>query len=172
MNFRPAVKADATSLAALSIEVWVGTYLRHGVSSLFAEFVLAEFTAARFEALIEEGSDLLVVSENRDGIDGYVRVSEGRAAPVDGLSDLEIVTFYVQPRHHGKGIGSALLQLATDHCRDKGQGEIWLTTNSENAPAIDFYLSKGFRQVGVTDFRIGDQAYPNHVLALDVATLG
>ncbi|QFT71926.1 GNAT family N-acetyltransferase [Ruegeria sp. THAF33] len=172
MRLRPARKSDAASLAALSIEVWISTYLRHGVSAFFAEFALSEFTTARFEALLEEGKDLLIVSENRDGIDGYIRLAEGRPAPIDGLSDLEIVTFYVQPRHHGKGIGSALLQVAIDHCRNKDRTEIWLTTNSENAPAIDFYLSKGFRQVGVTDFRIADQAYPNHVLALNLPPLG
>ena len=90
--------------------------------------------------------------------------------PVDGLSDLEIVTFYVQHRHQGKGIGSALLDIAIDYMREKGRPSIWLTTNSENTPAIDFYLAKGFRQVGVTDFRIGDQAYPNQVLALNTTT--
>lgn len=169
MKIRLAQKADAASLAALSIEVWVGTYLRQGVNPFFAEFVLSEFTTARFEELLEEGSDLLMVSENSDGIDGYIRLAEKRAAPIDGLSDLEIATFYVQPRHHGKGIGSALLGIAIDYMREKGRQSIWLTTNSENKPAIDFYLAKGFQQVGVTDFRIGDQAYPNHVLALNTS---
>ena len=169
MKIRPAQKSDAASLAALSIEVWVGTYLRRGVNSFFAKFALSEFTAGRFESLIEDGQDLLMVSENEDGIDGYIRLAENHIAPVDGLSDLEIVTFYVQPRHHGKGIGSALLDIAVEYMREKGRPSIWLTTNSENTPAIDFYLAKGFRQVGVTDFRIGDQAYPNHVLALNIA---
>ncbi len=170
MKIRPAQKADAASLAALSIEVWIGTYLKRGVNAFFAEFALSEFTIARFEAILEEGQDLLMVSENEDGIDGYIRLAESRAAPVDGLSDLEIVTFYVQPRHHGKGIGSALLDVAVDYMHEKGRPSIWLTTNSENTPAIDFYLAKGFRQVGVTDFRIGDQAYPNQVLALNTTT--
>jgi len=145
----------------------VGTYLRHGVNSFFAEFVLSEFTTTRFEALLEEGDDHLLVSENRDGIDGYIRLAEQRVAPIEGLSDLEIVTFYVQPRHHGNGIGSALLDVAIEYSRGKGRSGLWLTTNSENTPAIDFYLAKGFRQVGVMDFRIGDQAYPNDVLALN-----
>ena len=170
MKIRPAQKSDAASLAALSIEVWIGTYLKRGVNAFFAEFALSEFTTARFEAILDDGQDLLMVSENEDGIDGYIRLAESRAAPVDGLSDLEIVTFYVQPRHHGKGIGSALLDIAIDYMREKGRPSIWLTTNSENTPAIDFYLAKGFRQVGVTDFRIGDQAYPNQVLALNTTT--
>ncbi len=170
MKIRPAQKADAASLAALSIEVWIGTYLKRGVNAFFAEFALSEFTIARFEAILEEGQDLLMVSENEDGIDGYIRLAENRIAPVDGLSDLEIVTFYVQRRHQGKGIGSALLDIVIDYMREKGRPSIWLTTNSENTPAIDFYLAKGFRQVGVTDFRIGDQAYPNQVLALNTTT--
>ncbi len=170
MKIRPAQKSDAASLAALSIEVWIGTYLKRGVNAFFAEFALSEFTTARFEAILDDGQDLLMVSENEDGIDGYIRLAESRAAPVDGLSDLEIVTFYVQPRHHGKGIGSALLDVAVDYMHEKGHPSIWLTTNSENTPAIDFYIAKGFRQVGVTDFRIGDQAYPNQVLALNTTT--
>ncbi|UWR03888.1 GNAT family N-acetyltransferase [Ruegeria conchae] len=169
MKFRPAQKADAASLAALSIEVWVGTYLKRGVNSFFAEFALSEFTTARFEALLQDGQDLLMVSENEEGIDGYIQLAENRIAPVDGLSDLEIVTFYVQPRHHGKGIGSSLLDIAIDYSHEKGRQSIWLTTNFENTTAIDFYLAKGFEQVGVTDFRIGDQAYPNHVLVLNTS---
>ena len=69
--------ADAASLAALSIEVWVGTYLRQGASSFFAELVLSEFTAARIEAIVDGGIDFLIFSENLDGIDGNIRMKEG-----------------------------------------------------------------------------------------------
>ena len=68
--------ADAASLAALSIEVWVGTYLRQGASSFFAELVLSEFTAAWIEAIVDGGIDFLIFSENLDGIDGNIRVKE------------------------------------------------------------------------------------------------
>ena len=38
---RRAEERDASSLAAVSIEVWVNTYLRDGVSPVFADYVLA-----------------------------------------------------------------------------------------------------------------------------------
>ncbi|WP_311202217.1 hypothetical protein [Leisingera sp. S132] len=38
---RPAGMHDCSSLAALSIEVWAGTYLRNGISAHFADYVLA-----------------------------------------------------------------------------------------------------------------------------------
>lgn len=76
---------------------------------------------------------------------------------------MEIATFYVQPRHHGKGIGKRLLSAAFAHCRDAGEKSLWLATNAENAPAIAFYLAQGFDQVGETSFCIEDKAYLNNV---------
>lgn len=58
-------------------------------------------------------------------------------------------------------IRSALLEAAFERL---GNAEMaWLATNSQNTPAIGFYLAQGVRQVGETDFRIGDQAYLNNV---------
>ncbi|KIC39984.1 GCN5 family acetyltransferase [Ruegeria sp. ANG-R] len=171
MTIRPARRSDAASLAALSIEVWVGTYLRQGVNAFFADYVLSEYTKVGFEALIADPDQYVMVSENADGIDGFLRLTKGSPAPITGLSGSEISTLYVQPRHHGKGIGKALLQIAKDYCRTYDEPSVWLTTNSENIPAIRFYLSQGFRQVGVTEFRIQDRSYPNHVLSLVVDPL-
>lgn len=168
MNIRRAKHSDAASLAALSIEVWVGTYLRKGISEFFADYVLSEFTKANFESLLVDANEIFFVSENLDGIDGFIRISLGRKAPVEGCSATEISTLYVQPGHHRKGIGGKLLNAAMAHCARLGVDSVWLTTNSENTPAIGYYLSRGFVKCGVTYFRIGDQAYPNDVLSLAI----
>ncbi|SFJ37752.1 GNAT family N-acetyltransferase [Jannaschia pohangensis] len=166
MTVRAATLADASSIAALSIEVWVGTYLRRGINAHFADFVLSEFTAARTEALLSDPAQVLLVSENVDGIDGFIRLSTGTPDPVQGACDTEIATFYVQPRHHGTGVGTRLLHAAMAQCRAQGVTSVWLATNAENAPAIAFYLRRGFVQVGQTEFRIDDQAYLNNVYTL------
>ncbi|WP_242532261.1 GNAT family N-acetyltransferase, partial [Salipiger thiooxidans] len=49
------------------------------------------------------------------------------------------------------------------YARSVGAPSVWLTTNSENAPAIAFYLKQGFERVGTTHLTIQDQAYPNDV---------
>ncbi|MCA0871914.1 GNAT family N-acetyltransferase [Seohaeicola saemankumensis] len=165
MQLRQATRTDASSIAAISIEVWLGTYLRRGVSAHFADFALQEFTPARIAALIDDPAQFILVSENEEGIDGFIRLSRASPAPVPGWSDTEIATFYVQPRHHGKGIGTALLNAALAHCRDTAVTSVWLTTNAENAPAIAFYRAQGFAEVGQTHFRIGDGAYLNTVFA-------
>ncbi|MBR9652950.1 GNAT family N-acetyltransferase [Thalassovita aquimarina] len=165
MKLRTASTSDASSIAALSIEVWLGTYLRRGVSGFFADYALAEFTTAKIEALLSDPEEFVVVSENEEGIDGFIRVSTSSPGPVDGCSETEISTLYVQPRHHGKGLGKSLLAAGLHHCRHNGAQSVWLATNSENTPAIDFYRSQGFTRMGHTHFRIQDRAYLNEVLS-------
>jgi ribosomal protein S18 acetylase RimI-like enzyme len=163
MNFRIARPSDAPILAAISIEVWLGTYLRRGVNAFFAEYALNEFTSDKLLALLEHPNEHVIVSENEDGLDGFIRISHGNEAPVANCSSMEISTLYVQPRHHGRGLGRLLLEQGLSYARNAGSLSVWLTTNSENAPAIAFYLKQGFEKVGTTHFRIQNQAYLNDV---------
>lgn len=169
MKLRQADKADASSIAAISIEVWTGTYLKHGVNGFFADYALSEFTTAKITDLICDPNELILVSENVEGIDGFIRVSPARHAPVSGWVGMEISTLYVQPRHHGKGIGKGLLAAALEFCRGQQEDVIWLATNAENTPAIAFYLAQGFEHIGETYFRIEDSGYLNNVYALRLA---
>ncbi len=163
MSLRPARPCDASSIAALSIEVWLGAYLKRGVGAVFADYALATFTPANAERFIADPAEFVLVSQNAEGIDGYIRLTSGSPAPVAGCSDLEIATLYVQPRHHGRGLGSRLLEAGLAHARSLAAGSVWLTTNAENTPAIAFYLARGFEKLGETHFRIADQGYLNNL---------
>ena len=169
MKIRKAKKSDSSSLAALSIEVWVGTYLKRGVNAVFAEFALTEFTPEKMAARIADAARFVLVSENDEGVDGFIEVSRRRQAPVSGGPKTELSTFYVQPRHHGKGIGTGLLNAAFQHCREDGIHAIWLATNAGNDPAIAFYLGHGFEKIGETQFMIGQDGYLNNVYAKDLS---
>jgi ribosomal protein S18 acetylase RimI-like enzyme len=165
MTIRPATPDDAASLAALSIEVWLGTYIREGVNAFFAEYALSTFTKAAFEAHLAAPTEQFFVSENRVGIDGYIRFTSGSVAP--GLPNLtfELTTLYIQPRHQGRGLGAALLAHGLAGCDRHGAGAAWLAVNSENPGAIAFYERHGFTHAGQTHFRIQDQAYLNEIMA-------
>jgi ribosomal protein S18 acetylase RimI-like enzyme len=169
MKFRNARPSDAPILAAISIEVWLGTYIKNGLSSFFAEFALSEFTSAKLEALLEDPNQHFVVSESDDGLDGFIRISHGQRAPLADCSNIEISTLYIRPSQQSKGLGKALLEQGLAHVRAGGATSVWLTSNAENAPAIAFYLKHGFEKVGTTHFCIQDQSYLNDVLrrALD-----
>jgi len=166
---RNATLKDASSLAAISIEVWLGTYIRHGVSGFFADYALTEFTAEKFAAILDDPLETVIVSENRDGIDGFARISQDQKAPITGCSDAEITTLYVQPRHQGRKIGQQLLQEVLALCQSRQVLHPWLTTNFENTRAIEFYQKNGFVIAGQTHFRIQDQGYLNEVLVYQPA---
>lgn len=170
---RKAEGRDASSLAAVSLEVWLSTYLREGVNAFFADYVLSEFTAQKFRDAIGRPDLAIWVSENRIGIDGFVSVCSTSTPPPAGRSSLEIMTLYVQPRHQSSGRGTALLRCALDHCRSIGGESVWLKVNAENSSAIDFYLRHGFNKIGSTPFTIADSAYENFVMEIDLrAVLG
>ncbi|WP_299414869.1 N-acetyltransferase [uncultured Sulfitobacter sp.] len=169
MSIRRANIQDASSIAAISIEVWIGTYLKQGVTAFFAQYVLDTFTEAKIAARLSDPNEVFFVSDNAEGIDGFIALTQASAAPVSECSGTEISTFYVQPRHHGKGVGKRLLAAGLHHCRTQGGEAVWLTTNAENTPAIAFYLAQGFTHVGETHFTIEDQAYLNNVYACSLA---
>lgn len=89
---RLAQADDASSLAALSMEVWLNTYIRTGVNGFFADYALAQFTTAHFRQLLANPAEHILASDNRDGIDGFVRVTMGAEAPVPGCADISIAT--------------------------------------------------------------------------------
>jgi ribosomal protein S18 acetylase RimI-like enzyme len=165
MILRAPTLDDASSLAAIGIEVWTGTYLKRGVNGFFADFVLNEFTPAKMRALIEDPGQFILLAQDRDGITGFIRFTQNLTPPNTACSSTEIATFYVQPRHHGTGIGSQLLKAGLDHCRKAGAASVWLTTNAENTPAIEFYKARGFTQIGETFFEIEDAQYLNNIYA-------
>ncbi len=164
MTLRPAEFSDASSIATLCIEVWAGTYLKQGINGFFADYVLEEFTSAKTRDLIADPAQFILVSQNTNGIDGVMRLSSNISGPVEACSKWEISTLYVQPRHQGKGIGARLLRAACEEAIQRGASSVWLTTNSQNAPAIAFYLKQGFTKISTTDFRIGNEGYQNDVL--------
>lgn len=163
---RPATPHDAAALAAISMEVWLGTYIRRGVSAFFADYALQTFTADRFRATLADPEEHILVSQNQDGPDGFLRLTQNRPCPVTTCpATAELTTLYIQPRHQGRGLGTALLDAGLARARSLGVESLWLAANAENSDAIRFYIREGFDAVGETRFRIQDEEYPNTVLA-------
>lgn len=162
-KLRPAQDADVVCLAALSIEVWLNTYIRNGVRADYAGYVLAAFTPDKMRRAIAR--DHIIVSQNAEGIDAYVQISANRSCAVAGEGDVEISHLYVQPHHQGRGLGPALLRGALDHCAENGVNRPWLISNSENTRALKFYARAGFVKIGTRQYEIDGQFYPNDILS-------
>lgn len=153
---RPATTQDASSLAALAIEVWLATYIKRGVTADFADYALSHFTPDRFQSWLADPSHDLLVSQNSEGIDGYLHLHSAAPDP-SGTHGTELVSLYVQPRHQNAGVGRDLLRAA------QGYRPFWFAVNCENEKALAFYVAQGCSKIGQTTFQIGDAAYPNDI---------
>ena len=159
-NLRAAENADASSLTALALEVWFATYVRHGINAHFADYALAHYTAERFRHWIGDPDHSLIVSQNRDGIDGFILMEHNSPDPVNSTVWTELTSLYIQPRHQGRGLGQALLSVGLA----AQDGPVWLAMNSQNSKARAFYHAQNFSKLGEIAFEIGDQSYPNDIL--------
>ncbi|WP_203154508.1 GNAT family N-acetyltransferase [Methylobacterium aquaticum] len=160
--------SDASSLAALSIEVWLGTYIREGISGFFADHAFREFATERLRSRIADRQRTILVSQNVVGIDGMIELVASAVAPVADCSDVEIATLYVQPRHQGTGRGLALPNAGLDSARSSGHSRVWLAVNAKNTDAIAFYQRQSFQKAGETHYEIEDQRYLNYVMRRDL----
>lgn len=79
----------------------------------------------------------------------FARVDEqivGTVALIrDGEKACELAKMAVKPNFKGLKIGRKLMDAAIDHARKNGNERIWLESNTGLTPAINLYISAGFR---------------------------
>jgi GNAT superfamily N-acetyltransferase len=148
---RHAGLADLASVAALADETWRQHYpgilsdaqIDYMLARGYARDALAPFVLEPQSgiALAERGGELL-----------------GFAAwqPTDARDALKLDKLYVQPRHHGEGIGSALLNHIADVARAAGCMRLVLNVNRRNDASIRWYERRGFVVRERGDFPIGN----------------
>lgn len=88
---------------------------------------------------------------------------------IESIAQMELQKIYVLQEHHGKKIGTSLLNeikyIANDICPDY----IWLDTHISNDRAIKFYEKNGFIKINKHFFTIGSQIFEYYVMGLPVA---
>ena len=82
-------------------------------------------------------SEGIIFATLEDEVEGYcwARASEG-----------DIWMMGVHPKYQRRGLGYSLLLAGIDSLRRQGVGEIELTVDSQNLPAIDLYRRVGFQK--------------------------
>ncbi|MDP9881165.1 ribosomal protein S18 acetylase RimI-like enzyme [Variovorax boronicumulans] len=163
---RPATAADAHTLAALAIQVWLDTYATDGVNDVLGRYVLSTFTPAAFAAWSESPHVALRVAQVGDQLVGYALLQFGAAQPLVPGCDTELRTLYVQSPFQRSGVGSMLLREARSaaHARTGSDG-LWLAVYTKNPRAVAFYEKQGLVAMGLTQFMLGGKPHDNHVMA-------
>ena len=159
MILRPALPADAQSLAALGRDSFVAKF-----GAMYQPQDLAMFLAqTHAEAVVaREIANPLAryrLAERDGALVGYCKLGLACGWPehARGSHAIELKQLYTAAGATGGGIGSALLDWALAEARAEGADEIQLSVWSGNTAAQRFYHRHSFAKVADIHFWVGQQ---------------
>ena len=159
MILRPALPADAQSLAALGRDSFVAKF-----GAMYQPQDLAMFLAqTHAEAVVaREIANPLAryrLAERDGALVGYCKLGLACGWPehARGSHAIELKQLYTAAGATGGGIGSALMDWALAEARAEGADEIQLSVWSGNTAAQRFYHRHGFAKVADIHCWVGQQ---------------
>ncbi len=160
-------RAGASDAERLSL-VGRATFLESYTWLLKGEDILAHCRDRHSETTYADwlaaGPALWLAEAERGAPVGYA----GLAAPdlpQARPGDLEVKRIYVLSRFHGRqGPGRALMAAAVDEARRLGAPRLLLGLHPQNARALGFYRSVGFRPIGERTFTVGAMTIADDVV--------
>lgn len=119
----------------------------HGRPPDRPELMLKNFAAFVKEYAFTKDSEVFAVSDPNKTHCAQIWLNYTRNR-FNGLQELWIWDLTVRENERGKGLGKALLNMATEIARMRGIAELWLLVSSKNAKAIGLYHDLGMRAAG------------------------
>jgi ribosomal-protein-alanine N-acetyltransferase len=98
------------------------------------------YSRSELKQILGSASDCGVIAESEGGIAGFA------AGYVSARGAGHVVTLDVSPEFRRQGVGRALFDDLLERMRREGAREIRLEVEVENAPALAFYKTFGFRR--------------------------
>jgi GNAT superfamily N-acetyltransferase len=148
---RPAVPADARSIATVHVDAWRVAYAHIFKPGYFDQERLSldhREDMWRNEITALEPGRGVDVAEAGDEIVAFCAFGPARDEDIPGLG--EIYAVYVAPTHWSRGAGRALMETAGLTLLGQGFSEAVLWVLEENAQARSFYERSGWAPEGAT----------------------
>jgi GNAT superfamily N-acetyltransferase len=147
----PAVDADLESVSQLAHDIWRRHYPGI-ISREQIEYMLeSRYAPARLRAeSAKSGRGYLIAR-----LGGVPLGFAALAAADDAPGEVVLRAFYLDPAHHGQGLGRRFMDQLTERARSGGFQHISLTVNRRNIKAINFYFKAGYLIRSAVDISIG-----------------
>lgn len=164
-TLRPGTAADAPTIAALAIQVFLDTYAPAGVRPDLAREALRDYGVDAFLPRLREPLRRFLLAERDGALLGFAELSlRDETPPAGHARGAELIRLYVQPAAQQAGLGRHLIRAAEALARDHGLEALWLTAWDGNHRALGFYAHQGYADIGATLHRIEGIDYGNRVL--------
>jgi len=145
-RIRPALVADARSIAEIRVGSWRATYPGM-VPAAILERMDVDRDEIRIAGKLANPQLRAFVAEDATGrVAGFVMGGPARDDDAAGLGEVQAI--YLDPGARGRGFGQALMDAAIEALVAAGFSTVVLWVLTANAPARRFYERAGFRLDG------------------------
>lgn len=151
MIIREITQSDVPSLAKLAQKVYTVTF-----GDTMSQEELQDALKARSEEYFYAvlGKDTVFVALEGATIIGFIQFGEADFDSVKTTrNDIELKKLFVDTEHHGKGIGSQLIEAMLAHEKLVNIQNIYLDVYPENVKAIALYKKYGFQAAGEIPYK-------------------
>jgi ribosomal protein S18 acetylase RimI-like enzyme len=169
LRLRRATEQDARPLAALAEKTFRDTYAQfntpenmdaHCSKSFGEKIQRAEIRDSRRESWLGEIDGELIAFAQL--------IIDKPCPPVPDKRGVEVLRFYVDASHHGKGVAYRLMDELAARSSELGADVLWLCVWDQNAHATAFYRRCRFEKVGTTTFTLGREVQSDWVMCRDL----
>ncbi|KFY21469.1 hypothetical protein V493_07371 [Pseudogymnoascus sp. VKM F-4281 (FW-2241)] len=167
INIGAASPMDVATVAKLGAHVFSVTFGHSVPANELQSFLEESYSVTATENDLKDPMKDMIVASNQDGtIVGFALLTRGSTEPCISHveSTIELQRIYVDPAHHGKGVGKLLASKLEDMARKQGFKHIWLGVWEENHNAQKMYEKIGYRRVGSHDFTIGEIVQTDYIM--------
>ena len=142
LSLRVANANDTPLIASMHARSWVSAY-RGLLPDNYLDHGLSDERLAHWEARmkeIEAGAGSVFIAEHGGEPVGFVCVVEP-----DASGSVLVDNLHALPGHRGLGTGTVMLAEAAKWARTRGARQLHLSVLEQNAAAIAFYESRGWK---------------------------
>jgi diamine N-acetyltransferase len=165
-TYRSATPSDALCLSVLATQVFLDTYATQGIRPAIAREVRQYLSEEAFAEILSHPRHAILLAEIEAHLVGFAQLTHDRTherLPPE-FPAAELNRLYVQRPFLGKGLGKELLARAEILARSEGADLLWLTAWTGNAPALRFYESQGYQDVGASVYTFEGDRYETRLL--------
>ena len=145
-EIHPATTADAKEIATVHVDAWRAAY-KDIVPGVYLAALDVVTGAERWLRTITVGTPRVFVAIARDSVAGWIAFGPPRDDDVESRC-AEIQAIYVAPSFWKRGIGTALMNAASERLHAEGYSAVTLWVLKDNKPAQAFYVQRGFQTDG------------------------
>ncbi len=156
MQIRPAVAADAATLAELARRTFFDTFASTNDATDMALYLAKAYGVDQQTREIGDRDITTLLVEEGGIVVGYAQVRSGHTPEcVTEPAAIELWRFYIDKAWHGRGIAKPLMEAVRAEARRRGARTLWLGVWERNDRARAFYAKCGFSDVGSHIFLFG-----------------